>query len=272
VRVNTENPLSDAACAQLQSLLTSRAAELTKSDTPFCFDLIRIAQDFLAESSDVVGAPGNSRSLYDSFQLRQSKANLALAIDATVPAQAPVNVAAPLKRNGANPQRRPNSPSLNQQPLPTPPTLAQLEGTPKSKSRYANDFEEISTVGRGGFGQVVKVRNRLDGMIYAVKKVKLSASSDEDNIKTLREVVHLARLLHPHIVRYFVGWVERDMPDEVAEPSTMVRSSSSFLSRHSDSAESDNSSEEEDDEEGDASGGFMFLRFVAFCRFCYLCD
>jgi hypothetical protein len=37
-------------------------------------------------------------------------------------------------------------------------------------SRYRSEFEEIKTMGRGGFGIVVQARNRLDGQDYAIKK------------------------------------------------------------------------------------------------------
>ena len=37
-------------------------------------------------------------------------------------------------------------------------------------SRYRTEFEEIKTVGKGGFGIVVQAKNRLDGQEYAIKK------------------------------------------------------------------------------------------------------
>jgi len=40
-------------------------------------------------------------------------------------------------------------------------------------SRYQNEFEEISQLGKGGFGSVYQVRNKLDGQLYAIKKIKL---------------------------------------------------------------------------------------------------
>ena len=33
-------------------------------------------------------------------------------------------------------------------------------------------FEEIGKLGRGGFGEVVKARSRMEGIFYAVKKIK----------------------------------------------------------------------------------------------------
>ncbi|GAC92821.1 hypothetical protein PHSY_000377 [Pseudozyma hubeiensis SY62] len=76
-----------------------------------------------------------------------------------------------------------------------------------STSRYLSDFEEVEFLGKGAFGSVVKARNRLDGRFYAVKKIKLSSSPDEDE-RTLREISALSRLDHPHIVRYSTCWIE----------------------------------------------------------------
>lgn len=39
------------------------------------------------------------------------------------------------------------------------------------ESRFKNDFEVVDKLGKGGGGTVYKVRNRFDGMLYAVKKV-----------------------------------------------------------------------------------------------------
>ncbi|BFZ58066.1 eukaryotic translation initiation factor 2-alpha kinase [Savitreella phatthalungensis] len=71
--------------------------------------------------------------------------------------------------------------------------------------RYLADFEEVSKLGQGGFGVVVKARNRLDGRAYAVKKIRRFREE-----KVLREVSGLARLDSPHIVRYFSAWIEDD--------------------------------------------------------------
>lgn len=74
-------------------------------------------------------------------------------------------------------------------------------------SRYSNDFEELSLLGRGGFGHVVLCRNKLDGRLYAMKKIRLNDRSPLNN-KILREVATLSRLQHHHIVRYYQAWFE----------------------------------------------------------------
>ncbi|KAG8247361.1 Eukaryotic translation initiation factor 2-alpha kinase [Homalodisca vitripennis] len=40
-------------------------------------------------------------------------------------------------------------------------------------SRYSTEFEELDFIARGGFGQVFRARHKLDGELYAVKKIYL---------------------------------------------------------------------------------------------------
>ncbi|KAJ1774112.1 eukaryotic translation initiation factor 2-alpha kinase [Coemansia sp. RSA 1843] len=75
-------------------------------------------------------------------------------------------------------------------------------------SRYRADFEEVEFLGKGGFGSVVKARNRIDGRFYAIKKIKLNPRDDEGSKKIFREVTTLSRLHHQNIVRYYTTWVE----------------------------------------------------------------
>ncbi|KAJ2793675.1 eukaryotic translation initiation factor 2-alpha kinase, partial [Coemansia guatemalensis] len=77
-----------------------------------------------------------------------------------------------------------------------------------SASRYRTDFEEIEFLGKGGFGSVVKARNRIDSRFYAIKKIKLDARDTEGNKKIFREVTTLSRLHHQNVVRYYTTWVE----------------------------------------------------------------
>ena len=74
-------------------------------------------------------------------------------------------------------------------------------------SRYTTDFTEIGRLGKGGFGEVVKARNKLDGGIYAVKKIKQAPQLLD---QVISEVMVLNRLNHPYVVRYFSTWVEEN--------------------------------------------------------------
>ncbi|KAA1096277.1 hypothetical protein PGT21_011350 [Puccinia graminis f. sp. tritici] len=81
----------------------------------------------------------------------------------------------------------------------------QPQGT--TYSRYRNDFEEVEFLGKGGFGEVLKARNKLDNRFYAIKKIPLPVNPREET-KILREVTILSRMSHPHIVRYHACWIE----------------------------------------------------------------
>ncbi|KAI9094964.1 kinase-like domain-containing protein, partial [Phlyctochytrium arcticum] len=118
-------------------------------------------------------------------------------------------------------------PNSNPSPRPTsffnshlPPHLTDLSPPlwDTRTSRYTDDFVQLQPLGHGAFGHVYKVRNRLDGVEYAVKKIKIrlggnTAAGRLDRI--LREVKFQARLAHPNIVRYYSAWVEEDLSPRV---------------------------------------------------------
>lgn len=88
-------------------------------------------------------------------------------------------------------------------PPPMPRTTSSTSKYDTIPSRYSSDFEQLSSIGRGAYGTVVRAKNRLDGRVYAIKKIMSMSNS-----RVLREVSSLARLNHPSIVRYFTSWVE----------------------------------------------------------------
>lgn len=83
-------------------------------------------------------------------------------------------------------------------------------------SRYSQDFEELGILGKGGYGIVYQCRHKLDGVVYAVKKVPVSESRRQQILirgqpeidDLLSELRTLAQLDHPNIVRYFNGWLD----------------------------------------------------------------
>lgn len=68
-----------------------------------------------------------------------------------------------------------------------------------SFSRYQEDFVEEGRLGKGGFGEVVKARKKLDGQIYAIKKITQKSSASLTEV--LKEVRLLSQLSHPSVVR-----------------------------------------------------------------------
>lgn len=93
-------------------------------------------------------------------------------------------------------------------------------------SRYAHDFEEVGLLGKGGFGEVVKARNKLDGRFYAIKKI---CHTEDKLTSILSEVMLLARLNHQYVVRYFAAWLEQT-DQEIEEEFSSRESSQVYTS------------------------------------------
>lgn len=83
-----------------------------------------------------------------------------------------------------------------------------------SLSRFNDEFDVLNKLGKGGFGEVVRARNKLDQGIYAVKKIKAVKQLLE---KVVGEVVLLKRLNHPYVVRYYNAWIENEFSGSIDE-------------------------------------------------------
>ncbi|CAG5909364.1 unnamed protein product [Menidia menidia] len=99
------------------------------------------------------------------------------------------------------------------------PALRSKEGLFQAQaSRYLSEFEEICRLGKGSYGNVFKVLNKLDGQYYAVKKILIKQVSKEDCMKVLREVKVLSSLQHVNVVGYHTAWMEHVQPTTYPEP------------------------------------------------------
>ncbi|XP_056248606.1 eIF-2-alpha kinase GCN2 isoform X1 [Seriola aureovittata] len=81
-------------------------------------------------------------------------------------------------------------------------------GVQRQFSRYFDEFEELQLLGKGAFGAVIKVQNKLDGCYYAVKRIQVNPASKQFR-RIKGEVTLLSRLNHENIVRYYNAWIER---------------------------------------------------------------
>lgn len=78
-------------------------------------------------------------------------------------------------------------------------------------SRYKKEFVELAPLGTGEHGDVLKVRNRFDGMVYAIKKTRNPLKGSRQEIQAIREVcAHACLGTHENVVRYYSAWCEDD--------------------------------------------------------------
>lgn len=79
-------------------------------------------------------------------------------------------------------------------------------------SRVKTDFKNRKILGKGAFGHVFQMEHKIDGVSYAVKRIKLSfrdfSQFEEEYNRVIREVKALASLIHPNIVAYNNCWFE----------------------------------------------------------------
>ncbi|GBG33262.1 eIF-2-alpha kinase GCN2 [Hondaea fermentalgiana] len=193
---------------------------------PFLYDIVQTTQAFLLEHRV------RTTSFYEEFQAKEARvaaqqrvleaqrveqerrkaANLHARVDRALDAPAipsPLLAAVQSDPLTARPssQRQEDLDAEPMLPLALPPGAG-----PSTNSRYLKDFDELQVLGVGGFGKVVKARNRLDGRVYAIKKIKFEGS--ENDMKLLREVTSLAKMSHQYIVRYYQAWVEETEDDD----------------------------------------------------------
>ena len=72
------------------------------------------------------------------------------------------------------------------------------------------DFEFITTLGKGSFGSVHKVRRKDDNQIYALKKVMFTKLSSREKESALNEVRLIASINNPNIIRYKQSFFDHD--------------------------------------------------------------
>lgn len=81
------------------------------------------------------------------------------------------------------------------------------EGRVSMPAPLNNIYRRLELIGTGTFGKVYKCQNQLNGLIYALKVVEITASTREEAVKQIenlkREIRVLKKLNHPNIVKYY---------------------------------------------------------------------
>lgn len=80
-------------------------------------------------------------------------------------------------------------------------------------SRFASDFVIWELLGKGGDGEVFSATHKIDGAMYAVKKVKYAYTEVESIPGLVKEAEVMVDLYHQNVVRYHSSWIEYKLSD-----------------------------------------------------------
>ncbi|KAA6400196.1 MAG: putative Membrane-associated tyrosine- and threonine-specific cdc2-inhibitory kinase [Streblomastix strix] len=73
--------------------------------------------------------------------------------------------------------------------------------------KQAERFETVGYIGSGSFGDVYKVRSKIDGKLYAIKWSRKKHRGDADRRASLYELYTFALVgKHPHLVEFVQAW------------------------------------------------------------------
>ena len=64
----------------------------------------------------------------------------------------------------------------------------QFQSVQTKGSKFSNDFEVLTKIGEGSFGEAFKVRSKIDNQVYAIKKAKQKYLGYKDREAKLSEV------------------------------------------------------------------------------------
>lgn len=66
----------------------------------------------------------------------------------------------------------------------------------------ADKYQKVEKIGEGTYGVVYKAKNRVNGELVALKKIRLEAEDEGIPSTAIREISILKELQHPNIVRH----------------------------------------------------------------------
>lgn len=71
-----------------------------------------------------------------------------------------------------------------------------------------DDFKIVKKLGVGSYSSVYKIIRKNDGLVYALKKIKMGNLSDKEKENSLNEVRILASIDHPYIISYKEAFID----------------------------------------------------------------
>lgn len=124
----------------------------------------------------------------------------------------PIDIAAPIKNvflQGVKPHCELQLDNFDPHNPPTKRSTKIWIGAFKERPRIVTEFEELKMLGEGTFSTVFCVRHRLDGTLYAIKRIRENITTERQGHLLVREPCALAALQGcPQIIRYYGCWLD----------------------------------------------------------------
>jgi hypothetical protein len=90
--------------------------------------------------------------------------------------------------------------------------LIDFEDSITENGKYEKHYEEIKSLGKGGYGEVFKVRTKHNkAIVFAMKKLKFSIDKKEDLLKELKIFFEVRKFRNKRIVRCYDAWLQSQM-------------------------------------------------------------
>lgn len=165
--------------------------------------------DTSGDSFDVFGARANGSLRIDvphsSFETSESDAGPCKQNSFASKLASEEAHAAPLEKESSKDSPNPFLPQASRRAS----TFAAAV-TPRDTSVFSSRYEREFTLGCGAFAEVSVARNRLEGTLYAVKRVRAHISNDRMKRRVLHEVHALSVLRGcPCAIQYFDSWFDQ---------------------------------------------------------------
>lgn len=88
----------------------------------------------------------------------------------------------------------------------TDENVGQITSSTGTEARFFKLFDVADSLGRGGYGSVIKARYKFDQQVYAVKCIPIVDDGSKEDLQ--RECKILSLIDHRYIVRYYASWID----------------------------------------------------------------